>query len=155
MANAGRYQKMRPSVFFSRGALEAKCGILRQGFHAAGFHGVEGPPHEPRPQFREPGFQLHGRFFGIDVARSLGDARAGIDAGSHVDDRHAGLPFAVVNRPIDRRRAAIFRQQRRMKIDSPHASRGQGFRRENLPVIADDHQIGIELREPDLRLGRR
>ena len=74
--------------------------------------------------------------------RMLHQARTGIELRRHVDHGDAGLGFAVVDGPIDRRRPAIFRQQRGVQIDAAQARQRQRFPRKNLPVVAHDKQIG-------------
>ena len=47
-----------------------------------------------------------------------GQNRPGVEAGIHLHDGHAGFRFAVGDGPLDRRRAAIFRQQRGVDIQA-------------------------------------
>ena len=72
----------------------------------------------------------------------------------HVDHGHAGLRFAVIDGPIDRRRAAVLRQQRGVQVHAPETCRGQRGRRQDLPVVADHQQIGPEIGQSPLRLRR-
>ena len=73
----------------------------------------------------------------------LGDDGPGVDAFVHAHQCHAGLGVAGEDRRWDRRRSAVAWQQRWVQIQRPVAELQQG-RRDDLPVVGEDHELGGE-----------
>ena len=86
--------------------------------------------------------------------RFLKDHVAGVEAGRHLDDRHAGLRLAVEDGVGDRGRAAVLRQQRGVDVDRAARRHREHVLREDLPVGRDDEQIGPQLAELRQPFGR-
>ena len=72
----------------------------------------------------------------IDGDGALAQHRAGVHAGVHLHERHSRLGLAADDRPLDRRRTAILRQQRGVDVD--RAARGH-----------IQHGLGQDLAERD------
>ena len=79
-------------------------------------------------------------------ACGAGQDRAGVQTGIHFHDGHAGFSFAVGDGPLDRRGAAIFRQQRRVDVQAAERRQIQNGLRQNLSVSHDDDQVGRQTR---------
>ena len=69
------------------------------------------------------------------------DDVARIHARVHQHDRNAGRALAVQDRALNRRRAAIFRQQRRVHVERAQRRQREQLRRQNAPVRREDEQI--------------
>ena len=87
-------------------------------------------------------FELFGVFVGINRRALLGEQRARIEAGRHLNDAVAGFRFAAEDRPLDGRGAAILGQQRAVQVDAAEAGSGERFWAEDFAVVAHDQQIG-------------
>ena len=59
--------------------------------------------------------------------------------------RHARTRLAINDRPLNRRRPAVFRQQRSMHIDPAQPRNLKQARRNNLPVSDNHNRIGLYL----------
>ena len=81
---------------------------------------------------------------GPDGRAALRDNGAGVEPGVHFHDGDAGLGVAIGNRPLNRRRAAIFRQQRRVNVQAAVARQIQDRRRQNLSVSHHDDEVGLQ-----------
>ena len=62
----------------------------------------------------------------------------------HFHDGDAGFGVAVGNGPLNRRRAAIFRQQRRMDVQTAMPRQIQNCRRQNLSVSHHNDEVGFQ-----------
>jgi hypothetical protein len=87
-----------------------------------------------------------------DRRRFLQDHRAFVEAVGRAEDRQAGLRVAARDRPVDRRRAAIFRQQRRVKLDRAALRYGDEILRRELQHERHDADLDVEVLERALRL---
>ncbi len=67
--------------------------------------------HGGNAQIGQPLLQLRGLFRGPDRQPLLDQAGAGVEPGGHVYHRDAGFRFTFPDRPGDRCRPAIFREQ--------------------------------------------
>ena len=73
----------------------------------------------PRAELREIALDVRARFVLADRPRHLCDHRPGIERLDDAHDRDARLSFAGDDGAMNRRGAAILRQQRRMNVDEP------------------------------------
>ena len=96
-------------------------------------------------------FELAGVFVGVDRRALLAEARAGVEAGRHLDDAVAGFGFAAEDRPLHGGGAAVLGQQRAVQVDAAEAGGGKRFGPQDFAVVADDEQVGGE--RCDARLG--
>ena len=72
----GGVQSMAPSVFFSRGALEARAGFCGNASRRPGYHRVDRPPHQPAARLGQPRFQFDRCFVGADRRTAPGRCKA-------------------------------------------------------------------------------
>ena len=112
------------------------------------FHEVapERPRHffstDPRQPARERRRPL------VHTNRRLRDRQDGtvvqLDVDAH--DRDAGLGLAMLDRTLNRRRAAILRKNRTMDVEKPALRNLQKCGRKNLSIRHDDADIGLRCR---------
>ena len=79
---------------------------------------------------------------------------AGVELFGEAHDGHTGAHFAAQDRPLDRCRAAILRQQRGVNVDAAEAWQIQDRTRQNPPVGGDDDQVGRPGAQLIEKLGR-
>ena len=127
MASAGRRQSISPSVFFSRGAFEARAGSCGRASNRPGLKAIDRLPHQPRPQRPPAAAPILRPFRPGGWGHGPGRCTARRRLRRHVDDRHAGFGLAVVDGPVDRGRPAILRQQRGVQIDATAIGRRPAF----------------------------
>ena len=102
---------------------------------------------------RRGGFRVRRRLRRDRSASILREARAGVEAGRHLDDGVAGFGVAIENGPLDRGGAAILGQERAVEVDAAEAGGGERFGAEDFAVVADDEEIGGERGEAGLGFG--
>ena len=86
------------------------AGILLDRLGGARRELVDDAEHELRTERGQPRFERGRVFVRIDRRPLLREARTGVEAGRHLDHRVAGFGFAVQDRTLDGRRAAILGQ---------------------------------------------
>ena len=96
----------------------------------------------------ESGFKLFGVFGVSDVGCRLMEDRATVECRSHVDDRNTGSSITCEDRPLNGCRPAMSGQQGTMQINSSESGSFQRGFRQNLPVVAHDHQIRLQGSQP-------
>ena len=75
----------------------------------------------------------------------LAENGACIHARVHFHNRDSGLTFSVDDRPLNRRRAAIFRKQRGVDVQAAEPRQLQDRLRQNLTVSGNDDEIRRQL----------
>ena len=131
--------------------------VLRPGRQAA----VQPAGDGIRQHFRAESGQDFAQLAGIDVFRyrdaALQQDIPGIHPFIHQHDGHAGFPFAADDAPLDRRGAAVGRQQRGMDVQAAQGRDAEDVGRQKAPVSGGhDHvrlqgaDVGFELRGADL-----
>ena len=103
--------------------------------------GVEHLHQQLAAERRQPRGQAAVVVVGPDRLGALEAERPGVELGGGTHDRHAGLLVAGLDRPLDRRRPAPARQQRRMHVE--HLVLGEQRLAEQRPVGADQHRLGL------------
>ena len=69
---------------------------------------------------------------------------AGVEAGVDFHCRYPSDGFALRNRPLDRRSAAIFRQERSVQVDVAERRKIEHPLRNDAAVTDDDDGVGLE-----------
>ena len=133
---------MAPCSFLRRGALEARALSCAIGFAVPDSSSSMTCSTAVGAHLGQAVFELLGVFVGVDRRALLGEARAGVEAGRHLDDAVAGFGFAVEDCPLNGRGAAVLGQQRAVQVDAAEAGGGERFGAEDFAVVADDEQVG-------------
>ena len=84
------------------------------------------------------------RVVGQDRHGGLRDDVAVVGLLGHVVQRGAGLALAVEHRPVDRRAAAVLRQQRSVHVERAAPRRREQRRLQHLPVVEREQEIRRE-----------
>ena len=132
---------MRPSSFFSGGAklvCESSCGV--------GFRVPSASPRSVSTISGAPASASRAASSGACFVRS--DFRLvfqqhgpGVEACVDLHGGEAGAGLAIRDRPVDGRRAAIFRQQRAVQVDPAEARNRDKPGGDDLPVGDDDDHV--------------
>ena len=93
-------------------------------------------------------FKLFGVFGVSDVGCRLMEDRAAVECRSHVNDRNTGSSVPCEDRPLDGCRPAMSGQQGTMQINSSESGSCQRGFRQDLSVVAHDHQIRMQGSQP-------
>ena len=134
--------------------------VLLDARRLAGLHQVD-RLHHGVDAHREQPVEIHGaeRVGAADRRFLLQQHVAGIEAVVRPEDRQTGFLLALDDRPVDRRRAAIGRQQRRVILDRAVRRDVEEFFRHEQRDEGHDLEVGLERLEllPDFRVlvGRR
>ena len=88
-------------------------------------------------------FELLAGLVGADWTFHPGDHAAGIERLHDAHDRHAGHGIAGDDRAMDRRGAAVLRQQRRVDVDHPEPGDRQHLVGQDPAVGGDDAEVGV------------
>ena len=100
----------------------------------------------------EPLREIDGRLVRADRRRASQEHRAGIETGVHEHRGDAGLGLSFGDRPLDRRGAAVLRQQRRVDVDAAVSRNVEQGLREDAAVGEDDSGVRGERRDQVARL---
>ena len=109
---------------------------------AAGLDVADHPHQEPQPHRSErPPPERSGVVVGVDEAPLLRRDRAFVHAVGEVVDRAAGDRIAAFHRPLDRRDAAVPRQERRVIADRGFRRLGARLRRDEGVGMGRQHHV--------------
>ena len=92
----------------------------------------------------EPDAQVSSGFFGADRRRRREQHRARVHARVHLERRDPGHGLAAHDRPLDRRGAAVARQQRAVDVDRAAPGCVEHGLRQDLAERGDDRHVGAE-----------
>ena len=105
-------------------------GAVMQPFHRFG--------QCVRPQCRQPRRQHLRVLIGVDGRLAAEDHISGVQLLGHIHDGDAGDAVPIEDRPVDRRRAPVFRQNRGMHVDRAVGRRVQNILRQ-YPAVSRHH----------------
>ena len=121
--------------------LDAERGLRRTRQGAARGQREDLCEH-PRAERREAVVEFAVGLIGADRARALQHDVAGIESGIHEHDGHAAPAHAVAQLRLQRRRAAIERQQARMHVERAEAWQVEHRLRHDLSVRSERKDVG-------------
>jgi hypothetical protein len=98
-----------------------------------------------RAQLGQLVVQLAAGIGGGDRQLLVQQHRAGVQAGLHLHQAHAGFGVAGLDRTLDRRRAAPARQQRGMHVPATLGRDGQHGLRQDQAVGHHHHQVRLQV----------
>ena len=116
---------MAPSVFFSRGALEAKAGFCGNASSVPDSSESIARRTSQAPIWASRASSSTAVSSALDGRAALGDHRPGVDLGGHVDHADPRLLVAVDQGPVDGGRSAVLGQQRGVQVDAAETCLGQ------------------------------
>ncbi len=118
--------------------------VLLDALYGPGRDFVDDLQSKPTAKHSQARLQFPSRLLGADVDCSLRQDFSGVEIDRHLDDRHAGTGFAMVDSPGNRRRAAIPGEKRSVDVDAPQGRHCQDLLGKNLAVGSNHEQIRLQ-----------
>ena len=116
--------------------------VLRYFLDPPGRHIVERRDEQRRTQSRQVALDLVARFISRDGSMLVCEHRSRVERLHDAHDGHAGFALAGDDSAMDRCRATIPRQERRVNVDEAVFRRSEDLVSQNLSVRGDDAKIG-------------
>src|ERR1700680_4137344 len=140
--------KIYDSIFSFQNRGEACLrAVLWAGFNAAGLESTQGFDNQAGAAGGEARCQSFGGVVGRDGEVLLEEDVAGIESGVKTHGGDTGDGFAVGDRPLDGRGAAVFWEQRRVQVDVPERRKIEHPLRNDAAIADDDDGVGLERSE--------
>ena len=134
-------RRRRPwSAVARRSRRASSCGVSRRAARAPVDRAST--TSRSRAESREVALDLVARLVRADRPMHRRQHRPGVERLHDAHDRDAGLALAGDDRAVDRRRAPVARQQRRVDVDHAEARHGQERVGQDLAVRGDDAEVG-------------
>jgi len=136
------------SVFLLENWSECSLGmVLCARLNGTSLEALQGLDHQTRPHGSEARSNGLGGVVGCDRVLVPQKDVAGVEAGVDAHGGDAGDSFPVCDGPLNRRGAAVFRQERGVNVQAAKARQFEQRSGQDLSVSDDDNQVGLKFSE--------
>jgi hypothetical protein len=145
---ARRCREVEPTVLLGEfPAVRRSRVVLRREAQRALGQSRQRPAHQRDTRRAEFRFDLRRRIEGVNRHALDVRHRPGIQSPNDPHQRHAGRTLTARDRGLNRRRAAVFRQQRGVQIQHPESGRAHEVIAQDMTVRHHESDIGLQTRQ--------